>query len=169
MNNASGQKTGRMELGAQGRGSAHKGESRSYRPRHKSTTVKERKMKWQEEAEKRRADVAVNWAAYFESIKTACPWSWSAQKKSLIDIQHWHSQAQDLEHYEARIYTAPNHKPRQLKKITDRLNRDRPLEEWLWSHPKYGHNSTPVPVLIQQDRSRLESIRKNLKNNKVYK
>jgi hypothetical protein len=87
----------------------------------------------------------------------------------LIDIQHWHSQAKDLEHYEARIYVATNYKPRQLKKLSNRLNKEYVEYEFLWSHPKYGYNSTPVPVLIQQDRLKLETIRKNLKNNDLYK
>jgi hypothetical protein len=134
--------------------------------------MNERNKSWQKNQKRNQAQEAadeVNWLAYFETIKTACPWSWAAQKKSLIDIQHWHSQAKDLELFEARIYTAPNHKPRQLKKISQRLNQTRPTEEWLWSHPKYGFNSTPTPVLIQQDRSKLESIRNTLKNNDMYK
>lgn len=103
-----------------------------------------------------------DWMAYFESIKTVCPWSWSAVLCGAIDITHWHSQVKDLDKNKARLYLAPNHKPRQLKKICDRLNRNRPHEEWLWSHPKYGFNSTPVAVLIQQDRHTLEKARKNL-------
>ena len=132
----------------------------------------ERNKSWQEEAERKRAvaaDVAVNWEQYFKSIKAVCPWSWSANNKSLIDIQNWHSQVYELNDYEARIYVAPKHNPRQLKKISTRLNRDRPTEEWLWSHPRYGYNSTPVPVLIQQDRTKLETIRKTLKNSDLYK
>lgn len=106
-----------------------------------------------------------DWMAYFESIKEVCPWSWSAVLSGAIDIQHWHSQVENLDINKARLYIAPNHNPRQLKKICSRLNRERAHEEWLWSHPKYGHGSTPTPVLIQQDRHSLEKARKNLKNN----
>lgn len=107
-------------------------------------------------------DAAVNWLEYFLSIKSVCPWSWAAAKRDRIDIQQWKQGIKPLGEYEARIYTAPAHKPRQLKKISNTLNQTRPNEEWLWSHPKYQHNSTPIPVLIQQDRSRLEQIRQNL-------
>jgi len=106
----------------------------------------------------------VNWQAYFENTKEVCPWSWRAWQAGQIHIQNWHSQAVVLGKLEARLYIAPKHKPRQLKKIADRLNLKRPDEEWLWSHPKFGHYSTPIAVLIQQDRYRLETIRKALNN-----
>lgn len=106
----------------------------------------------------------MNWADYFESIQSECPWSLGAYKQDKIRIQDWHSQILDLGTNEAIVYIAPKHRPRQLKKITNRLNRDYPLLEFLWSHPKYGYNSTPVPVIIQQDRKRLESIRNRLEN-----
>lgn len=105
---------------------------------------------------------SVNWAAYFESIKCECPWSLGAYKQNKIRIQGWHSQILDLGTDEAIVYTAPKHRPRQLKRITERLNRDYPQYEFLWSHPKHGYNSTPVPVIIQQDQKRLESIRNRL-------
>jgi len=113
------------------------------------------------------ADVAVDWGAYFESIKGVCPWSWSAWQTGAIEISHWHSQVKELKNYKARLYIAPKHKPRQLKKICSRLNLTRTHEEWLWSHPSFAHNSTPVPVFIQQDRQLLEKARNNLKNNSL--
>ena len=45
--------------------------------------------------------------------------------------------------------------------MSERFNDTRPSEEWLWSHPDFGHYSTPVPVLIQQDRTSLEKARKS--------
>jgi hypothetical protein len=48
--------------------------------------------------------------------------------------------------------------------MADRFNRERPAEEWLWSHPSFAHNSTPVACFIQQDRQRLETIRFSLEN-----
>lgn len=101
-----------------------------------------------------------DWAEYFLRIRSVCPWSFSAYKQQQIRIQPWHSQVLDLGTDQAIVYTALKHRPRQLKKITARLNRDYPLLEFLWSHPGCGANSTPVPVIIQQDQKRLESIRK---------
>lgn len=109
------------------------------------------------------ADVAVNWQQYFESIKPVCPWSLSAWNKKEIHITNWQSHIIDLDSYQARIYIAPNHNPRQLKKMCNRFNTYRTNEEWLWSHPDFANHSTPVPVFIQQDRDKLTSIR--LKNN----
>jgi hypothetical protein len=106
----------------------------------------------------------VDWGAYFSSIRAVCPWSQGAHLRNLIRIQTWHSQILDLGKFEAIVYTAPNHKPRQLKRITQRLNQTYPQYEFLWSHPKYGGHSTAVPVIIQQDQKRLESIRNRTKS-----
>ncbi len=108
------------------------------------------------------ADAAVDWLDYFNSIKTVCPWSWAAIKKDRIDIVNWHDGVKELKQYEARIYCALKYNPRQLKKISNRLNEIRPNEEWLWSHPKYNYNSTPIPVLIQQDKARLNYLRQEI-------
>lgn len=105
------------------------------------------------------ADVAVDWEEYFYSIKTVCPWSWAAWKKREIQITNWRSHIIDLGSRQAILYIAPKHNPRQLKKMSDRFNRTRQHEEWLWSHPDFSYNSTPVPVFIQQDRAKLERAR----------
>lgn len=114
------------------------------------------------------ADAEVNWCKYFEDIKTVCPWSWSAWQTGAIEITHWHSQVKELKNYKARLYIAPNHKPRQLKKICDRLNRQRQHEEWLWSHPDFAHNSTPQPTFIQQNRQDLEKARESVNNSRKF-
>jgi hypothetical protein len=36
-------------------------------------------------------------------------------------------------------------------------------DEWLYSYPGYGDYATPVAVLIQQNRKRLEDLRNSLK------
>lgn len=108
------------------------------------------------------ADVAVDWSKYFNSIKTVCPWSLSAWKRGGIDIQSWRGEAIPLDSWDARIYLAPHHKPRQLKKMCDRFNRDNPSEEWLWSHPVFEDNSAPIACFIQQDRERLLLLRQKL-------
>lgn len=111
------------------------------------------------------ADVAVNWEEYFNSIRSVCPWSITAWRKQEIQITNWHSHILELGSLQARVYVAPKHNPRQLKKMSDRFNAQRPNEEWLWSHPSYKHHSTPVPVLIQQDRAKLLHIRSKLNDN----
>ena len=104
-------------------------------------------------------DAEVDWCKYFYAIKNICPWSYAAYKKGAIDFIQWRGTIFSLGQYEARIYLAPRHKFRQLKKMSNRFNNERPDEEWLWSHPVFGNNSTPVPCFIQQDRKRLENAR----------
>ena len=106
------------------------------------------------------------WHTYFKSIRSVCPWSWVAYNQEAIDITHWHSQVIDLDKYQARVYVAPNHKPRQLQKIAARLNRTRPEDEFLWSHPSLGENSTHTGVLIQQHRETLGLLRNKLQLHK---
>jgi hypothetical protein len=108
------------------------------------------------------ADVAVDWNSYFQSIKTECPWSLAAWKRGAIDLTLWRGSIFPLGTWEARLYLAPRHNPRQLKKMSMRFNTQRPHEEWLWSHPSFLNNSTPVPVFIQQDRDKLTYIRRKL-------
>ena len=113
------------------------------------------------------ADAAVDWTEYFRSIKKVCPWSWAAWQRGEILITTWiprrfNNRSAIPSGVQAVVHLA-DHNPRQLKKMCDRFNRTRPEEEWLWSHPDFGHYSTPVPVFIQQDRFLLESARKNAK------
>ena len=110
-------------------------------------------------------DAEAKWKEYFYSIRTACPWSWAAWQKGSIDIQSWEGRPQELGDWDARLYVARGRKFRIIKKIAKRMNDTRPQDEWLWSHPDFGNNSTPVPVLIQQSRIGLETVRKSLKNN----
>ena len=115
-------------------------------------------------AEKEAANAAVNdkelWTSYFYNIRHVCPWSYSAWKRGKIEIDLWKGVAKDLGNLEARVNIIGVIKPRLLKKIEERLNNERQSEEWLHSHPSFGINSTPVPVLIQQDRLGLEKARK---------
>lgn len=108
------------------------------------------------------AKSAVDWEEYFYSIRDVCPWSWSAWRQGKIDIVNWGTAITELGEHSARLYITHRHNARQLKKITGRLNNQRPSEEWLWSHPQYKNKSTPIPVMIQQDRSVLESLRQKV-------
>ena len=108
----------------------------------------------------------VDWHAYFEHIKSVCPWSWSAWNRGEVDIVRWKQQIASLDHYQARIHLAPNHSRRMLKNITGHLNESYPEWEWLWSEPSYGVYATPVRCIIQQDAQTLDTIRKNREKNK---
>jgi len=103
----------------------------------------------------------MDWCEYFYTIKRVCPWSWASWQKGLIEIDSWQGHPKQLGNLDARVYTAPKRKYRILKKIAKRMNDKFPNEEWLWSHPDFGNNSTEVPVLIQQDRAKLEQARRN--------
>jgi hypothetical protein len=106
---------------------------------------------------------AVDWQHYFESIRSACPWSYTAWRRGAIAITLWRGIITPLGSWKARLYLAPKHNPRQLRKMSERFNRERPEDEWLYSHPRFGVNSTPVPCFIQQDRQKLENIRLNMR------
>jgi hypothetical protein len=126
-------------------------------------------LKWLRKKRKKVANAAANaavsdkdlWSKYFHDIRQVCPWSYSAWKRNKIEIVLWCGMAEELNGLEARVHILINAKPRLLKKIEQRLNDEKEFEEWLHSHPSYGINSTPVPVLIQQDRIGLENARKN--------
>lgn len=104
---------------------------------------------------------AVNWADYFQYIRTECPWSLQAFKRGGIDIVKG-TRIQPLGEYEARVYIVKNINPRRLKKLCNQLDKQDKQNEWLWSHPRYRKFSTPVPTLIQQNRARLTEIRSKL-------
>lgn len=103
---------------------------------------------------------SVDWDSYFQLIKTACPWSWSAWRKGQIWIGSRGDLIKPLDLYQARIYVIKDITPRQLKKLAKKL--DTGQDEILWSHPRYKYNSTPVPVLIQQNRQHLNQLRQGL-------
>ena len=102
----------------------------------------------------------VDWRYYFTSIVSVCPWSGAYWKKQKIDVQLWRGEILPLHDFAARIYIHKNASGRVLKKIMERMNDQRPHEEWLFSHPVYGGHSTPVPILIQQDLELLTKARK---------
>ena len=117
-------------------------------------------MKWQwvEDAVVVRNHQSVDWGLYFLKIKAVCPWSYAAWQRGQIDIVYTRT-IKPLGDYAARVYAIDLTK-RRLKKLAKL--RDHGLDEWLWSHPEYGVYATPVPCLIQQDRAKLNSIRKQL-------
>ena len=109
------------------------------------------------------ADVEVNWNQYFASIVSVCPWSKAYWAKQKIDICDWTGELKHLGDYVARVYKFANASDYKLNKLMKQFNKEREDEEWLYSHPKHGGHSTPVPVLIQQDFALLSKIREGLK------
>lgn len=107
------------------------------------------------------ASAEVDWGNYFLSIKKYCPWSLAAWNKGLIDIVQGYKQILPLGQFHARIYIVELN-PRRLKKLCEKLDAGSEEDEWLWSHPRYASQSTPVPVLIQQNRKMLNDIRSKL-------
>ena len=61
--------------------------------------------------------------------------------------------------YEAFVYKFPEASVTWLTDKCDQLNASQNASEWLWSCPTEGGDSTPVAVLIQQDREQLECLR----------
>ena len=106
---------------------------------------------------------SVNWYDYFKSIRDQCPWSYRAYLKGEIGIELWTDtdRIEPLGLLQARMYVVdyPNNI---IEAMAEELNCDDLDCEWLFSYPGYGDYATPVPVLIQQDRKTLESLRSKL-------
>ena len=112
------------------------------------------------------ADVdSINWSEYFASIISVCPWSKSYWKQQKIDIQKWRGTKNiiPLDDYVARVWIHKNASSRLLCKMHHSIAEYRPTEEWLYSHPCHKGNSTPVPVLLQQNRLNLAKARQSIK------
>ena len=125
-------------------------------------------MEKRKKTKRKKAVVEVDWPQYFGSIQSVCPWSQGYYRKGSIDIvtsqiNFGIIEPQPLNTFVARIYIRPNSSPRLLNKLADKFNDRYDEEEWLWSHPQYKGYSTPVPVLIQQNRAVLEKARSKRK------
>jgi hypothetical protein len=107
------------------------------------------------------------WVKYFASIKQVCPWSYKLMDKILVLEPHiscintWSTIFKASKH-EAFVYKFPKASVDWLRNKCDELNASQEYSEWLWSHPSEGGDSTPSPVLIQQQRAKLNTIRKNI-------
>jgi len=113
--------------------------------------------------EKAKNHQSVDWYAYFKSIRSECPWSYSAYIKGLIDIVEYSGYSIPLGRYQARMYIvrAPN---ATVTAIAEGFNYTDPECEWLFSYPGYGDYATPVSVLIQQNRAELNQLRSQQKS-----
>jgi hypothetical protein len=103
---------------------------------------------------------AVNWSEYFKGISKQCPWSYQAYTQGLIDITEYR-EILSLDTYEARIYIVDISNA-ELEQLAEQLDSNDDKNEWLFSYPGYGMFATPVKVLIQQDRKRLQDLRSKL-------
>ena len=104
---------------------------------------------------------SVDWLEYFQSIKTQCPWSLKAYTEGKIDIVVYEGAKIPLGDFHARMYvvSAPDATVAAIADMWDRSDLDC---EWLYSYPGYGEFATPVSVLIQQDRTTLTNLRRQL-------
>jgi hypothetical protein len=101
---------------------------------------------------------SVNWYEYFKSIRSECPWSYSAYLNNQIDFRVFDGTTLPLGDYLARVYILDSEEG--IEQLTDSL--DFGQDQWLFSYPKYGEWAAPVPILIQQDRALLTKLRNNL-------
>lgn len=115
----------------------------------------------------------VNWQEYYAHIKSVCPWSYKAYMNDNILVWEnatdstWQSVSATFDHtnFEAIVYRFDNHTPAQLEALVDKMSLLRPNSEFLWSHPESDSgdgNSTPVPVIIQQNKEALNDLREKL-------
>lgn len=105
------------------------------------------------------AEAQLDWTQYFTSIVGVCPWALAAWKQGRIDIREGDLFEDLATPFVARLYILRGAPLEQLQILCGKLNTERSGEEWLYSHPQNANNSTPVPVLIQQDLEYLKSAR----------
>lgn len=107
---------------------------------------------------------AVDWAAYFDSIRSQCPWSAPAWAQGRILVCSWDPAVihNELGQYQAILYVCDSLTPEQVESWAESLDQSDPDHEWFFSYPGYGDWATPVTVLIQQDRAALNLIRQRL-------
>ena len=106
---------------------------------------------------------SVDWLQYFTAIRSECPWSYAAWIKGQIDIVEYQGHKLPLGDFQARMYiiSAPDST---VTAIAEGFNYSDTECEWLYSYPGYGLYATPVAVLIQQNRSKLNQIRDQLQS-----
>ena len=102
---------------------------------------------------------AVDWRQYFESIRSVCPWAVTAWDQGRIAVCTYTRARELAEPHVASVHVQPDATLEQLQVLVGQHNTERPSETWLYSHPQDGNNSTPLPVLIQQDTHHLEQAR----------
>ena len=117
----------------------------------------------------------VDWEQYFRSISDVCPWSLEAYRNDQIKFCRYadnkvfyHDETWQDRHHEAIIYYDVSSDVDMLIWIVDQFGElaDTTL---FWSHPDHtkGKNrQCSIPIIIQQGKHMLETIRKQHKYNK---
>ena len=113
----------------------------------------------------------VSWATnYFAKIRGVCPWSYKAHMKdNILFIEGGGERCYGTWSYiykssnkEAFVFIEKNKTPKELDAICLKYEKIYKHVEWLWSHPNEGGDSTPVPVIIIQDKSTLQNLREKV-------
>ena len=117
-----------------------------------------------------KVDVEVSWATnYFAKIRGVCPWAYKAHMKdNILFIEGGSDKCFGTY---ANIYKATtkeafvfimNKTSEELDEICQKYEKIYKHVEWLWSHPDEGGDSTPVGVIIIQDKARLQTLREKV-------
>ena len=112
----------------------------------------------------------VTWATnYFASIRGVCPWSYKAHMKdNILFIEGGSDKCFGTY---ANIYKASTKEAfvfimdktsDELLDICEKYEKKYKHVEWLWSHPEQEGDSTPKPVIIIQDKDRLQQLREKV-------
>ena len=124
------------------------------------------------EKEKALKEDNIDWQGYYASIKSVCPWSYKAfMNDNILVIEYgantfktWSCLFTGTK-YEAFVFKMPQITAEELHTLCDHYNEtlgDKYKSEFLWSHNEEGGDSTPVPVIIQQDKAQLETLRESM-------
>jgi len=106
---------------------------------------------------------------YLKTITHVCPYSLESFDEGKVPVLKFSPELvetmyHDLKSYHAVVYKVHTSICRNvLESKAHELADEYPDAEWFWSHPADGNNSTPVPVLIMQNREHLASKRKEYK------
>ena len=113
----------------------------------------------------------VSWATnYFAKIRGVCPWSYKEHMKdNILFIEGGGERCYGTWSYiykssnkEAFVFIEKGKNSEELNAICEKYEKIYKHVEWLWSHPDEGGDSTPVPVIIIQDKSRLQTLREKI-------
>ena len=113
----------------------------------------------------------VSWASnYFAKIRGVWPWSYKAHMKdNILFIEGGGERCYGTWSYiykssnkEAFVFIEKGKNSEELNAICEKYEKIYKHVEWLWSHPDEGGDSTPVPVIIIQDKSRLQTLREKI-------
>ena len=123
------------------------------------------------------AEAKLNWLEYFHSIRKVCPWSYQSYLDGTTKITNFDEDILVLNEqnfetlpWEVIIYLLGDDLTlNAIDEYVAFLNECQNTCEYLWSHPTFtkgGNYNTPVPVIIQQDRTRLMELRRGGKEKK---